>query len=110
MGNEVLQDLYRQTAQASPDGTAVPPDHWGGEYPSIFEVLARMEYKGKKRKLGRLSVKCDAGSATLTLYDQETNKVCFYTDVTITEALRGLERALLEGKADWRVSKGFRRS
>jgi hypothetical protein len=110
MGNEVLQDLYRARAPEDTHGYAIPSDHWGEEFPGIFEILAKMEFAGKNRKLGRLTIKVEPGGATIGLFDDHSGQMTFYTDVTVTEALRGLERAITGGTADWRKSRPFKRA
>ena len=110
MANEVLQDLYRAKTPGETKGYAIPPDHWGAEYPAIFEILAKMEFAGKGRKLGRLTLKVEPGCATVGLFDDHSAQMTFYTDVTITEALSGLDRAITGGTADWRKMRPFKRS
>lgn len=110
MTHDVLSYLSQGCTASGPDGYAAIPDKWGDLYPTIWEVLARSEYEGAPRKLGRISIWVEAGRATVCLTDRHSAQVCFFADLSITMALEGLEAALASGRADWRRDAGRGRS
>ena len=86
------------------------PDKFATELPGIFEMLTMVRYKGKPRKVAKLTLYAEPGRATLCLADNETGQVAFYAKEGFSEALLGLEEALQAGSLDWRADKKFRRS
>jgi hypothetical protein len=75
------------------------------EYPGIWEFIARQIYQGAARATGKLVFFSEGGKATLCLIDRCTAQVAFFTAETLAEALVGAEKALQEGKLDWRNDK-----
>ena len=84
----------------------VDEDHFAQEFPGIWEILARCRWKGNPRQTGTLMLFCEPGRPTVCLLDRARGEKCFYASSGFMEALEGLERALQEGKGDWRPDKG----
>lgn len=78
---------------------------FSGDYPGLFEFLARVRIGGQDRKPGRLIIWCEPGKAHICLSDKHTGSVAFHAAVGVTEALEGAERRLQDGKLDWRKDK-----
>lgn len=90
---------------------ALPECSFSGEYPGLWEFVARSAYQGNPRQTGKLVIFTDGSKASLCLIDRFSAQVAFFTADSLDEALRGCEKALAEGKLDWRQDKkaGYRR-
>lgn len=75
---------------------------WVGNYPGIWEILARQVWKGQQIQSGRLVIYCENEKVFLCLCDKESRQICFCAGDSVSEALESLERQLQSGKADWR--------
>lgn len=80
-------------------------DAFQGAYPTLFDLLALGKWEGKARETGNLMIFVSSGRATVRVMDPDSCQVCFFTESTISDALEGLERALVEGRADWREDR-----
>lgn len=76
-----------------------------GDYPGIWEFLARQRYKGENRQTGKLVLFTEPGKATVCLIDRQTGQVSFFTSEALDEAFLGCEKALQSGNLDWRKDK-----
>lgn len=104
----VLGKIKQDRAKVAKTDFIVLEDGFAETYPGIFEMLARAEYQGKSRKVGRLILYAEPTRATLVLCDVDAGNVTFYAAETFDEALTGLEGALQAGSCDWRKDKRSR--
>lgn len=88
------------------DGMAVGNDPIMEGFPYIFAYLAQCMSGNEERTLGRLSVWCSPGQASVCLSDKHTGHVCFGEAPTIHGALEALEASLANGTVQWKKSKG----
>ena len=73
-----------------------------GEYPGLYEWLARIVLKGEARKVASLTVKFRDGGVSLCLSAPSEGVVGWHQANSVSEALRGLESRLQANKMDWR--------
>lgn len=101
----VIDKIRTSCAKSGNVDLGCDPGSFGDLYPGIFEIIATQRFKGKERKMGRLSISVNCGKAVVCLNSKEAGKCAFYKADSIGEALEGLERHLQAGDADWRDDK-----
>lgn len=107
----ILDKIPERAKTDSGDEFALPECGFSGEYPGLWEFVARQAYQGNPRQTGKLVIFTDGSKASLCLIDRFSGQVAFYTADTLDEAVRGAEKALADGSLDWRQDKkaGYRR-
>lgn len=78
-----------------------------GEYPGLYEWLARILLKGNARDGASLTVKYKDGGVSLCLSASTEGLVGWHQGKTFHEAMEDLNKRLLESKMDWRERKEF---
>lgn len=110
MSESVLDQLAESSVNSGKGEYAAKGGFLQDTFPSIWEILARQEWKGRKRALGRLVVYCEPGCVSLCLSDRHTGQVAFHTAADGQEAFEGLEARLAAGEVDWRPDRKGRRA
>jgi hypothetical protein len=76
-----------------------------GLFPAISEYLTRRVVEGKVIETATLLLFAEEGQWKVCLNDRDGGVVLFRGGLTVSDALGGLEKALVEGTADWRERK-----
>ena len=89
-----------------PEGTW-PDEKWIETYPTICEHLGDATWDdGKPRTPSTISLSCQEGRIVVALNDKEMHKSLYRSGESVEEALRAIEKALVDPGADWRAWYG----
>lgn len=74
-----------------------------GRSPAIWEYLTQARWEdGKPRELSKVTAQVEDGVVKVALVDTALERSLWRSGETLEDALRALEKALAEDKADWR--------
>lgn len=76
-----------------------------GEFPGLYEWMARILLKGKVREGASLTVKYKDGGVSLCLSAFSESLVGWHQGKTVQESMEALEKRLQAGNVDWRERK-----
>ncbi len=103
----ILDGISRDAKPHDGEEYLHPDEGFSGEFPGLYEFLARVKVNGSERKPGKLIVYYEQGRANLCLTDAHTGQVAFHVGETVQDALEGAEMRLQASKMDWRKSKRY---
>lgn len=97
--------LHKRSGGAlGPDAGGIPVDDaFRKTHPDLFDFLCCSSWPdGKPRERGTLLVFINGARWQAMLNDKDAELTCFVTADTLKDALLAAEKALGEGKGDWR--------
>lgn len=100
-------DRRVEGGSAAPDGSAVVlPEKDREKFPALVEFLSLTKYSdGSSRQPGTVMLFVDAGRLKACLNCKDEGLVAFVTLEGIGDAMARLERAITDGRCDWRKAR-----
>jgi len=84
-----------------------PDEVWVKKYPVLCEHLGDERWEdGTPREPSTLGIKSEEGRIVVSVNDKELNRSLYRSGGTVDEALKAIEKAIIDPKADWRYWSG----